>query len=88
LLLDGDGLETTFSIIASSVGRRSIEDAPKKPTTPFLHSITHAASSGSAIGPHGRAQEYRESSRDLSPGPRAWSALNAAISSPAAPQSS
>src|SRR5579871_2903018 len=40
-----------FSVIATSVGRRSIDDAPKKPTTPSVRSITNAASSGSAIGP-------------------------------------
>jgi hypothetical protein len=29
-----------FSVIATSVGRRSIDDAPKKPTTPRVRSIT------------------------------------------------
>ena len=40
-----------FSVIATSVGRRSIEEAPKKPTTPPVRASTYAASSGSAIGP-------------------------------------
>src|SRR2546430_9743544 len=40
-----------FSVIATSVGRRSIELAPKKPTTPSVRASTYAASSGSAIGP-------------------------------------
>ena len=40
-----------FSVIATSVGSRSIDDAPKKPTIPSVRSITKAASSGSAIGP-------------------------------------
>ena len=39
------------SVMAVSVGRRSIDDAPKKPTTPSVRSSTYAASSGSAIGP-------------------------------------
>ena len=29
-----------FSVIATSVGRRSIEEAPKKPTTPSVRSST------------------------------------------------
>ena len=40
-----------FSVIATSVGSRSIDDAPKKPTTPSVRARTYAASSGSAIGP-------------------------------------
>ena len=40
-----------FSVIATSVGSRSMLDAPKKPTTPVVRSSTYAASSGSAIGP-------------------------------------
>src|ERR1035437_2817034 len=40
-----------FSVIAISVGRRSIDEAPMKPTTPPVFARTWAASSGSAIGP-------------------------------------
>src|SRR4051794_17110327 len=40
-----------FSVIAVSVGSRSIEDAPKNPTTPSVLSRMYAASSGSEIGP-------------------------------------
>src|SRR5581483_3118753 len=40
-----------FSVIATSVGRRSMDDAPKNPTTPSVRSMTYAASSGSAMGP-------------------------------------
>jgi hypothetical protein len=40
-----------FSVIATSVGNRSIELAPKKPVTPSVRSSTHAASSAWTIGP-------------------------------------
>ena len=40
-----------FSVMATSVGSRSMLDAPKKPTTPVVRAMTCAASSGSAIGP-------------------------------------
>src|SRR5262249_36823237 len=40
-----------FSVMATSVGRRSIDEAPKKPAMPSVCAITYAASSGSAIGP-------------------------------------
>src|SRR5215217_50340 len=40
-----------FSVIATSVGSRSIDDAPKKPTIPSVRSSTYWASSGSASGP-------------------------------------
>ena len=40
-----------FSVIAISVGSRSMLEAPKNPTTPVVRSSTYAASSGSAIGP-------------------------------------
>ena len=37
--------------MARSVGRRSIEEAPKNPTTPWVRASTVRTSSGSAIGP-------------------------------------
>src|SRR5919198_864262 len=40
-----------FSVMATSVGRRSMLEAPKKPTMPVVRSSTYCASSGSAIGP-------------------------------------
>jgi hypothetical protein len=40
-----------FSVMAISVGRRSMLEAPKKPTTPSVRSSTYCASSGSASGP-------------------------------------
>src|ERR687895_296173 len=40
-----------FSVMATSVGRRSMLDAPKNPTTPSVRSSTYRASSGSASGP-------------------------------------
>ena len=40
-----------FSVMATSVGRRSMLEAPKKPTMPVVRSRTYWASSGSAIGP-------------------------------------
>ena len=38
-------------MIATSVGSRSMLDAPKKPTMPFVFSRTYRTSSGSEIGP-------------------------------------
>ena len=40
-----------LSIIATSTGSRSIDEAPKKPTMPSVWSRMYCASSGSAIGP-------------------------------------
>ena len=40
-----------FSVMATSVGSRSMLDAPKKPTMPSVRSSTYCASSGSASGP-------------------------------------
>jgi hypothetical protein len=40
-----------FSVIAISVGSRSMLETLKKPTTPSVCSSTYAASSGSAMGP-------------------------------------
>ena len=40
-----------FSVIAISVGRRSMLEAPKNPAMPWVRESTYCASSGSAIGP-------------------------------------
>src|SRR5262249_51014806 len=41
----------TPSVSATSAGRRSMLDAPKKPTTPWVWDRMYCASSGSAMGP-------------------------------------